>query len=142
MTEPRHLFVYGTLMPGATSALGREERERLQQATLTHEPAAVAGHLYDLGRYPGLVVAEPPLPLNLDCTVHGILLELGDPGAAFAWLDPYEGVTAEPDIGSEYVRAVMPVTRVRTPDRTVPAWLYLYRGSLRGARLIGSGRWG
>ena len=59
MANTRLLFVYGTLMSTATGAMGRGPRARLDRASRILGPASVTGHLYDLGRYPGLVLKAP-----------------------------------------------------------------------------------
>ena len=55
----QHLFVYGTLRSGARDTLGAAMRSRLSFETSSLGRAAMPGHLYDLGAYPGLVEAEP-----------------------------------------------------------------------------------
>ena len=55
--DTRYLFVYGTLMSGAGSALGKAQRLRLARESDSLGPASIAhARLYDLGRYPGAIV--------------------------------------------------------------------------------------
>ena len=59
-TDSRYLFVYGTLMSGATTALGTEQRLRLAGESDSLGPASLPkAHLYDLGQYPGAVLGAP-----------------------------------------------------------------------------------
>ena len=58
-TRPRYLFVYGTLMSGAMSALGREERRAL--GGRERQPRAGVDALCPplrSGRYPGAAVSD------------------------------------------------------------------------------------
>ena len=82
------LFVYGTLMPHATTAYGRDMRARLGREARLMGAATVCARLYDLGQYPGLVPSTDPSDV-----VHGVVLRLTDSEASLPWLDAYEGVT-------------------------------------------------
>jgi len=115
------LFTYGTL------------RDALQRDVVLHGAptrevgtATVAGVLYDLGNYPGLVGGAP------DERVPGVVVELSDE-AALARLDEYE------DVGNGlFVRRRMIVHLDAGGD--VEAWVYVYNRSVRGRRRITS--WG
>ena len=50
------LFVYGTLLAADTGTTGRSQRTRLARASRIVGQATLPGHLYDLGRYPALVI--------------------------------------------------------------------------------------
>lgn len=50
-TSPRHVFVYGTLRRG-----GRNDIARFRPEPFHVADAAIAGALYDLGAYPGVVL--------------------------------------------------------------------------------------
>lgn len=123
ITEPaRALFLYGTLQPGAGTAMARWVGERLVRA----EPASVPGRLLairDGGRwYPALVPGQ--------ARVRGTLCVLALKPGDLAVLDRYEG--------REYRRVAMPV---RTGDhRRARAQIYFWRGRLPpGAREIVDG---
>ena len=125
--DPQFLFVYGTLMSTAASALGTGERVRLASVARNLGPATVHGRLYDLGGYPGLVDAPGAL-------VEGEVVRLA--AGEFRWLDRYEGVGADE---AEYERGLRPA---RLAGGTlVSAWVYLYRGPTAGLMPIESGRW-
>jgi gamma-glutamylcyclotransferase (GGCT)/AIG2-like uncharacterized protein YtfP len=110
--------VYGTLRRGgAMHALLEPGTERVG-------PARMRGRLYDLGAFPGLAEGRP------GDWVQGELYRLtGDCAALLASLDRYEG------------RAFRRVVRDAhgTDGACVPAFAYLYAGSLRGRRRIASG---
>jgi len=115
------------------AGLGRTLRARLQREAESLGAATMAGRLYDLGRYPGLVE-----PAQAGDRVHGEVFRLADPADAFVWLDAYEGVTPD-DPAREYERAVR-MARLASGGE-IEAWVYLYRGDLTHARHVTDGRW-
>jgi gamma-glutamylcyclotransferase (GGCT)/AIG2-like uncharacterized protein YtfP len=111
------LFVYGTLAPG-------NDAWSVLEPWVVGEPVAdaVAGQLYDTGRgYPGATFGAGP---NL---VHGRVVLLGEPDAALAALDRYEG--------DEYARIT-----VRT-RAGVDVAAYAWTAPLTGCRPVPGGRW-
>ncbi|GIW85909.1 MAG: hypothetical protein KatS3mg108_0233 [Isosphaeraceae bacterium] len=123
------LFAYGTLMQG-------ECRHWLveQLGLIEVVPARVPGILMDLGRYPGLRLAE-----GASDWVEGELLRLSDPEAALSELDDVEGFKGHGEDGSLYRRAL-----VRAWDRSGAAhlaWVYIYVDDCTGAARIESGNW-
>lgn len=130
-----HLFVYGTLMRQASGArLGRDMRARLELESDLIDDATIAGRLFDRGRYPLLL---PPLgPADV---VHGELLRLHEPSAAFLWLDPYEGLEAGKTRGKDYERTIRPVHPAAGGN--CDAWVYLWIGNAGKARPVPGGRW-
>lgn len=144
MAMPRCLFVYGTLMSTARGALGLGPRGRLDLAGRVVGAASMSGQLYDLGAYPGLVEAALPRAQRGDPgRVSGEIRELDDPEAVFRWLDRYEGIQAGNSLNGDYQRVVREAILDEGSEarQVLPAWVYVYRGSLAGARLVGSGRW-
>ena len=129
-----YLFVYGTLLRSAAGAPGENERRRLQSAARFVAAATLQGRLYDLGNYPGLTLSQDPAEL-----VHGELLCLFDPGASFAWLDAYEGLTPQTLATAEYRRIEVPVKPQTGRERA--AWVYVYNGHGQKARRIEDGCW-
>lgn len=114
------LFVYGTLKRGA-SASGRRLLRRAEFVSR----ASVAGALYDLGRYPGLVRRS-----GKGERVSGELFELPDLqlGEMLRDLDAYEG--------SEFVRRRVYVMLPNGKRRL--AWAYILRRRPQGRRRIGA----
>ena len=124
-----HLFVYGTLLSGARHPMGA----RLAREARLLGDATIRGHLYDLGRYPGLVEAEDATGL-----VHGEVYTLNSPAASLTWLDAYEGIST--DIArNDYERCERTVRLASGGD--VTAWVYLYRAPVRDLSAISDGRW-
>jgi gamma-glutamylcyclotransferase (GGCT)/AIG2-like uncharacterized protein YtfP len=145
---PIHLFVYGTLMSTADCEMGRPQRERLDRSSRVVGPASVAGALFDLGAYPGLVTPAPVphgIAANGPGRVFGELRQLHDSREVFVWLDAYEGIDGRCPDRCEYRREIVPVAVVvgRSPENavTVEAWAYIYQGPLGQARIIADGRW-
>ena len=136
MTAPdtRYLFVYGTLMSGAATKLGAEQRLRLAAEGDSLGPASLPGaRLYDLGRYPGAV-----FDAVVDDIVHGEVVLLADPQATLAWIDAYEGYVHGGD-DNEYDRVVREVRLAG--GETFDAWVYLLLTVPEHGREIAGGRW-
>lgn len=143
MTEPRLLFVYGTLMSTARGDMGHAQRARLDTASRVVGPATIAGYLFDLGDYPGLVLQ---LPLGAAASigrVSGEVRALDNPDEMLAWLDRYEGIRTDDPTGSEYRREAITVRLEKPADeaRELQAWVYIYQGPLMHGRLVVDGRW-
>jgi gamma-glutamylcyclotransferase (GGCT)/AIG2-like uncharacterized protein YtfP len=131
----RYLFVYGTLMSGAGSALGRAQRLRLACESDSLGPASIAhARLYDLGRYPGASAGGV-----VDDLVHGEAVVLSDPERTLAWLDAYEGIAPGKHDANEYERRLREVRLAG--GETIDAWVYFLRAVPAHARRIEDGRW-
>ncbi|RVT43479.1 gamma-glutamylcyclotransferase family protein [Sphingobium algorifonticola] len=125
----RHLFVYGTLRRGCANA----EATWLAEVALWIGTAQVAGRLYHVAGYPGLV------PDARGLMVRGDLFRLphGPAGETIlARLDAYEECAADCPAPHEYARIILPV---QTQDGTVDAWTYVYRHSTAGLDLVVGG---
>jgi gamma-glutamylcyclotransferase (GGCT)/AIG2-like uncharacterized protein YtfP len=126
MTTCPLLFVYGTLRQQSPHPMARYLSEHARFLGL----ARVAGRLYDLGPYPGLLP-----PLSADDWVHGDLFQLDDVASTLAALDRYEGdATPLPCL---FQREQATVTL--TDGETATAWVYWYRGDVADDRRIPSG---
>lgn len=130
----RFLFAYGTLMSAATAVLGRQQRVRLLREAAQLGPATTAGRLYDLGRYPGMVMPPPAGHI-----VHGEAFELTDPALSLPWLDAYEGITPARSRPCEYARVECPVSLAN--GRAITAFVYVYQGDTSAAVVVPDGRW-
>lgn len=128
------LFVYGTLMTRARGELGADMRARLAKESASLGEAAIPGRLFDMGTFP--VMIAPASPSDI---VHGELLRLDDPERAFAWLDPYEGITPGHRRQGEYERVRRTVQRAN--GDTSEVWVYLYVADVSGLSAVPSGRW-
>ena len=130
----RFLFTYGTLMSTAAGAMGSAQRELLNHAsTSLIRPATIAGRIFDLGQYPGLVETEG------EGIVQGEVHELLDPQTCLAWLDAYEGIVPGCHSHNEYVRVERQVALDSSEQLT--AWVYVYQLSVTAFAPIPDGRW-
>lgn len=121
------IFVYGTLRSDAASVW----HERLIRPVGTVVGSGrVAGRLYDLGLYPGLVP-----PRFCSERVRGEVWEVQ--ASVIPALDRYEGTRPYVAPPAEYRRDR---ALVRMDDgRLISAWVYYYQLSTGGARRIRSG---
>ena len=92
-------------------------------------PASIAGQLYRVADYPGLV----PGPLG---HVHGDLFALDNEAAVLAVLDDYEECADHHPQPHEYRRVR---STVRAADGSVDAWVYVYAHDVTGLPLIADG---
>jgi gamma-glutamylcyclotransferase (GGCT)/AIG2-like uncharacterized protein YtfP len=125
-----NLFVYGSLLPGAGHPMG----ERLAREARSVGEACVAGRLYRVSWYPGLVEGTAS-----HARVHGEVYALDDPVRMLPWLDAYEGVAEVGGEGADYVRVERPARLARGGE--VRVWVYIYRGDVSGLAVVPGGRW-
>lgn len=120
------IFVYGTLM----SHTRTEKAVRLGREADVVGPATIAGLLYRISWYPGLVEG-PGL-------VHGEVYKLREPARSLVWLDAYESIVPG-RADNEYER----VERMVQLDagNGLTAWVYLYRRDVSAAERVAEGRW-
>jgi gamma-glutamylcyclotransferase (GGCT)/AIG2-like uncharacterized protein YtfP len=122
------LFVYGTLRRSQGHPLAGFLADRADWVGLGH----VAGRLYDLGSYPGLI--EPRTEADW---VTGDVYELRQAAETLALPDRYEGCGPEDDPPHLYERCQTMVHLAAGEPRT--CWVYLYRGPVREEGRIVSG---
>jgi gamma-glutamylcyclotransferase (GGCT)/AIG2-like uncharacterized protein YtfP len=122
------LFVYGTLRRASPHPMARRLAERARFVAA----AQIAGRLYNLGRYPGLVDAAAP-----DDVVQGDVYDLGDDAELLAELDRYEnGESPRPAYFDRQT------ARVTLEDGTeCAAQVYWFRGNVAEDMWIESGCW-
>ncbi|HZT48772.1 MAG TPA: gamma-glutamylcyclotransferase family protein [Hyphomicrobiaceae bacterium] len=125
-----HLFVYGSLL----STAGHPKGARLAAEARLIGPGSIAGTLYRLSWYPGAVESG-----ERGQRVHGEVYALDDPARSFVWLDAYEGLPPGKLESEKYVRVERPVQLAAGGETT--AWVYLYKGDVRGLPRIPDGRW-
>jgi gamma-glutamylcyclotransferase (GGCT)/AIG2-like uncharacterized protein YtfP len=121
------LFVYGSLRPAAGHPHGR----RLAAEATALGVGSVAGRLYDLGDYPGLVLEAGPE------RVRGEVFRLAAGSPLWPLLDAYEAGDA---MNPEFVRTRAVVTLACDGARLDCA-LYVYRGSVAGRAQVLGGDW-
>src|SRR4051794_285344 len=118
------LFAYGTLLPGLAPTAMRDVVERMRPIGA----ATVAGRLYDLGPYPGLVIGS-----DREGRVLGQLLDVPDDPELWLRMDAYEGFVPEDPPRSLFRRGRC---RAQLAGNTGAGdcWVYGYNGDLTGAR--------
>ena len=122
------LFVYGSLRPGANCP--PEVRRLLETSTRHRGRARIAGRLYRVDWYPGLVQSVSRE------FVDGDLFELTRP-SVLRDIDRYEGASPVRGALREYVRRRRPVRR---RDGSVAlAWTYVLTRPTDGLEQIRSG---
>jgi gamma-glutamylcyclotransferase (GGCT)/AIG2-like uncharacterized protein YtfP len=121
MSEPNHIFVYGTLRSESDHPMAR----RLCMRARHVGRGSVPGRLYDLGWYPAGV-----FDANEKRRIVGDVFALKSGSLLLAELDAYEA--GDPN----YARAVLDVEL--TVGGTIAAWTYVVTREPR-ARLIQSG---
>lgn len=132
MNSGQYLFCYGTLLrdtaPQSVAALCR----RLPRLAA----ASVAGALYDLGSYPGLVLAGAGD--DDQATVRGEIVVVQ---CASDWLrlDAYEGVDRGQPGRSLYNR--LRTTATTDAGEKVQCWVYVFNRDVTHAAKIDSGCW-
>jgi gamma-glutamylcyclotransferase (GGCT)/AIG2-like uncharacterized protein YtfP len=124
------LFAYGTLRPGLAPSEIAAAAARLR---LVGE-AWVAGELYDLGHYPGVVLGNDPAS-----KVFGLLFELPDDASVLPALDEYEEFLPDLPDASQFLR--VKCEAALADGSSITCWIYVYARSLAGARQIDDGRW-
>jgi len=115
------MFVYGTLRKDTASPM----KPILDQFCDLVGMATMKGRLYDLGRYPGVVLDEA----NGD-PVFGQLFRLTDPARVLSEFDYYEECSDDFSAPHLYRREKVQVTMMS--GETVLAWVYLYNRSTSG----------
>jgi gamma-glutamylcyclotransferase (GGCT)/AIG2-like uncharacterized protein YtfP len=128
MTDPRTIFVYGTLR--------RDPAHDLYHLLARHGrfigDARVRGRLFDLGSYPGMTLDDD------NGYVSGELYEITSNWPhVIARLDDYEGCTAADPEPHEYRREV--VTALPSAGEPVTAWAYILNRDPGGLPAIESG---
>lgn len=121
-----HLFVYGTLRPAMRHVL----QDALRQHARWLGPGEVAGRLYDLGRYPGLV------PNGRGGRVRGDLYRLRQHHVLLTALDRYEGCGPRMPRPREYRREAV---RVHSGRLRLWAWVYVYNRPAAALRAVAGG---
>lgn len=125
-SEAEYLMLYGTVMAGYPDHEALDLPEHLEYVG----ECSIAGDLYDLGDYPGLIVGE-----RRPGTVHGELYRVTDE-LVFEALDDHEGYDPRDRSGSLYRR-----TYRRLEEPAEDAWVYVYNRDVESAPRIDSGSW-
>lgn len=126
-TEQQYLFVYGTLKRSVSNPVGAMMRTH----AVYRAEALIAGQLYDLGPYPGLILEDS------GTAVYGELYEMTDPEGLLTLLDAYEGCGVGDPFPHEFARVEATVRD--TDGLDYRAWVYVYQQQVDASWLVPSG---
>lgn len=122
------LFVYGTLRKGCQNPMSRFVTEHCS----FHATGLVQGKLYEVNRYPGLVVSDNP-----EDQVTGELYTMNTPDYVLSRLDRYEECTEDKPYPHEFFRKFVDV--VTDNGERITAWVYVYNRDTTQLSQIKSG---
>ncbi|WP_259069575.1 gamma-glutamylcyclotransferase family protein [Mucilaginibacter sp. X4EP1] len=108
-----YLFVYGSLLDDSN-----EFAVYLKQNCTFYNKGKFEGKLYDIGLYPGAILAE-----GCDSYVYGSILVINNPVVAFKVLDDYEGFGTDQTYPNEFIRELVNIDITTTK---LYCWVYLY----------------
>ena len=116
--ERQYLFVYGTLKRSIANPMGTVMRTH----SVYLAEAIIAGRLYDLGPFPGLVLEDS------GTAVYGEIYEITHPDALLPVLDAYEGCGVDDPRPHEFTRVEATVRDTDGIDYRawVIKWIDLY----------------
>jgi gamma-glutamylcyclotransferase (GGCT)/AIG2-like uncharacterized protein YtfP len=120
------LFVYGTLL-----IADNEFARYLTRNAAFCCAGKIKGKLYDVGHYPGLVIAAAN-----NYHITGTIYRLRDADQVLKYLDPYEGYGEGEELPYLFVREALPI---ETAQGVLTCWIYLYNRPIEGLHLIESG---
>jgi len=123
------LFVYGTLMHGYDHPMARLLSDHADYLG----PATLAGRLYRVKHYPGVIPSQDPAEL-----VFGDVFRLHRPDVLLPQLDDYEGCGVSSPPPPQYRREV--TTVALQSGATVEAFVYFYNLDVTKLTRIASGR--
>lgn len=122
------IFIYGTLL----SSLNHPMHNVLEKYAELEGEGHIQAKLYDLGRYPGVMMSGNPSD-----RVKGEIYKISDGEKLFSLLDHYEGCSDNFPEPHQYLRRVV---QVQADDGSmIDAWVYLYNWDSDGHRYIESG---
>lgn len=123
-----YLFLYGTLLADVVP----DEVVGALKALRRIGPAQVRGKLYDLGEYPGAILAPSSKTI-----VRGEIFELPVSPAILKALDNYEEFDPANNEDNLFVRTKVKATLLDGPK--VDCWMYVYNDDPGTAPLLADG---
>lgn len=126
--QEEYLFVYGTLMSSITHPMS----EYLSSNANLVGKGCIAGKLYDLGEYPGLIGTE-----DKKSQVFGEIFDICGKVALLRRIDEYEGCGKTQPKPHLYERRSVSVKL--TSEQDIMAWTYFYLGNTRTHKCIEGG---
>ena len=126
-SNKQYIFVYGTLKRSVANPVGLMMRPHVAYVA----EAIIAGRLYDLGPFPGLVLE------NSGTAVYGELYEILHPNALLSLLDAYEGCGADDPKPHDFAR--LEATVRDTDGIDYRSWVYVYQNQVDPSWHVPSG---
>ena len=123
-----YLFLYGTLLADEAP----DEIAGAVKSLRRIGPAQVGGRLYDLGEYPGAILAPTSKTM-----IQGEVFELPGTPAILRALDDYEEFDPQNTENSLFVRTKARATLLDGPQ--LDCWMYVYNADPGSAPLLTSG---
>lgn len=123
-----YLFLYGTLLADGVPDEVAVALKSLRRIGL----AQVRGRLYDLGEYPGAILASSSKTL-----ISGEIFELPRTPAILTALDDYEEFDPANEEDSLFIRTKARATLLNGPQ--VDCWMYVYNEDPGSAPLLADG---
>jgi len=121
-----YLFVYGTLLDKQN-----EFGAYLNDNCTFYTNGKMPGKLYDLGEYPGAILADEENKF-----VYGKIYQLSNTEKVLELLDDYEGVGPDQEQPNLFIRELIDVS---IPGGKIKCWVYIYNLPVDGLDAIGSG---
>ena len=122
----QYLFVYGTLLEN-----DNEFAAYLVENSGFYGRGKVGGKLYDMGKYPGIILNP-----NDNHFVYGNIYFMADPEGLLKMLDYYEGFGENEAHPNEFVRKL---TTIESSGKLLEGWVYEYNLPVDELTLIISG---
>lgn len=129
-SESDYLFVYGTLRRSLSPS--KDLRQLLHHEAEYMGSAKIAGRLYNIGTYPGLILSDNPEEI-----VTGELYKIQNKRLILSTLDRYEGCVDPYPKPWEYERIMAEVTTEK--GSKFLSWLYTYQWDVTDSMRIQSG---
>lgn len=126
-SDKQYLFVYGTLKRCVANPMGTMMRTHANYVA----EGIIAGRLYDLGPFPGLVIADS------GTAVYGEIYEVLHPNALLSLLDAYQGCEQGDPGPHDYNRVEATVRDTDGIDYR--AWVYVYQNQVDPSWHVPSG---
>ena len=128
MPDTEFVFFYGSLITGQS---GREELPGIEKMISLISQASVAGTLFDLGDYPGLILGDQGLVFGEVYRIHRESAQ-----QLLDRLDIFERFDPTNRSESLFIRQI-----VRLVEPSIDAWLYTYNQDTHGHSIVASGQW-
>lgn len=122
------IFIYGTLLDE-----DNEYAVYLRNHSKLYSHGKIKGKLYDIGEYPGAILADEGNEY-----IYGSILEISDLENVQPLIDDYEGFGVDQPQPNEFIRVL---TQVEAEVGLLNCWVYLYNLPVTESSQLKSGRY-